>query len=89
MVILKQRYKIYRETGETSENTVEILRLPQNVLVQERYLEMDDPTGLPPLEKNKQYTYHQEWLNCNNLLRSKKYSKFISYAGSSVLYRGM
>lgn len=60
MVILKQRYKIYRETGETSENTVEILRVPQNVLVQERYLEMDDPTGLPPLEKNKQYTYHQE-----------------------------
>ena len=60
MMIFKQRYKIYRETGETSENAVEVLRVPQKVLVQGRYLEIDDPTGLPPLEKNKQYTYHQE-----------------------------
>ena len=50
-MILKQRYKIYRETGETSEKAVEILRVPQNVLVQGRYLEMDDPTGLPPWRK--------------------------------------
>ena len=42
MMILKQRYKIYRETGETSENAVEVLRVPQKVLVQGRYLETDD-----------------------------------------------
>ena len=43
--------KIYKETGGTSENAVEVLRVAQKVLVQGRDLEIHDPTGPPPLGK--------------------------------------
>ena len=42
---------IYKETGRTSENAVEVLRVAQKVLVQGRDLEIHDPTGPPPLQK--------------------------------------
>ena len=43
--------KICKETGGTSENAVEVLRVAQKVLVQGRDLEIHDPTGPPPLQK--------------------------------------
>ena len=54
MMILKQVTKIIKickETGGTSENAVEVLRVAQKVLVQGRDLEIQDPTGPPPLGK--------------------------------------
>ena len=54
MMILKQVTKIIKickETGGTSENAAEVLRVVQKVLVQGRDLEIQDPTGPPPLGK--------------------------------------